>query len=154
MAGARQPIELVKAKGKKHLTKEEIEQRERTEVKAFADNLEPPTYLNRKQKAEFKKLAAELARVGIMTNLDCDLLARFIIASDLYTYFTEKLFDEEVREDIFEMEKVSNMQDKYYKQCLSASKEIGLTISSRCKLVMPGPEKEENPIIRAIADDG
>lgn len=154
MAGARQPIELVKAKGKKHLTKSEIEQREQTEVKAFADNLEPPVYLNRKQKAEFKKLAAELARVGIMTNLDCDLLARFIIASDLYTYFTEKLFDEEVREDIFEMEKVSNMQDKYYKQCLSASKEIGLTISSRCKLVMPGPEKEENPIIRAIADDG
>ena len=34
MAGQRQPIALVQAKGKKHLTKAEIAERERTEVKA------------------------------------------------------------------------------------------------------------------------
>ena len=34
MAGQRQPIALVQAKGKKHLTKAEIAEREQTEVKA------------------------------------------------------------------------------------------------------------------------
>ena len=33
MAGQRQPIELLKAKGKKHLTKAEIAERENNEIK-------------------------------------------------------------------------------------------------------------------------
>ena len=44
MAGQRQPIALVQAKGKKHLTKAEIAERERTEVKAPSDRVTPPSY--------------------------------------------------------------------------------------------------------------
>ena len=32
-----------------------------------------------------------------------------------------------------------NLQDKAFKQCLACAKELGLTITSRCKLVVPPP---------------
>ena len=43
MAGPRQPIELVIAKGKKNLTKAEISERRATEVQPCMDGIEPPT---------------------------------------------------------------------------------------------------------------
>ena len=60
MAGQRQPIELVVAKGRKHLTKSEIEQRRNSEVKAKNDKVKPPQNLTKDEKKEFKKIANEL----------------------------------------------------------------------------------------------
>ena len=153
MAGARQPIELIQAKGKKHLTAKEIEERKQTEVKAPDNNVHAPEYLNVKQVKAFNALADELKNANIMTNLDCDLLAKFVISNNLYEVVTAKLFDPEVQDDIFAFEKLSNMQDKYFKQCLSASKEMGMTISARCKLVTPKIEKEDNPLKKALMGD-
>ena len=59
MAGQRQPIALVQAKGKKHLTKAEIAERERTEVKAPSDRVTPPSYLTATQKKAFRKTAGD-----------------------------------------------------------------------------------------------
>ena len=154
MAGARQPIELIKAKGNKHLTKKEINDREKSEIKAPCDKITPPSFLSKDQKKKFVLIADQLQEIGIMSNLDCDILSKFVVASDMYEYLTERLFDEETRSDIFELEKVVNLQDKYYKQCLSISKELGLTISSRCKLVMPKKEEKENPLIKVLQDAG
>ena len=50
MARPRQPIELVVAKGKKHLTKSEIEQRKNSEVKANSDKIKPPQNLIKNEK--------------------------------------------------------------------------------------------------------
>ena len=143
MAGQRQPLELVQIKGKKHLTKEEIEKRKASEIKANSDSVIAPEYLSKTQKEKFDNIAKELTSINIMSNLDCDLLARFVIASDLYIKFTKQLNNRKTQDSIFELEKVANLQDKYFKQCLSCSKELGLTISSRCKLVIP--KKEEEP---------
>lgn len=49
MAGQRQPIELVLAKGNKHLTKTEIEERRKSEVKPLAGDITPPAYLTKGQ---------------------------------------------------------------------------------------------------------
>lgn len=54
MAGQRQPIELVLAKGSKHLTKKEIEERKSSEVKPITDDIFPPPYLStKKQKGKW-----------------------------------------------------------------------------------------------------
>lgn len=137
MAGQRQPIELIKAKGKKHLTKQEIEEREATEVHANNDNIQAPSYLNKKQKEKFNEIAKELKDIGIMSNLDCDCLARYIISHELYVKAVKKVNNKEVQSDIFELEKYSNLMDKYYKQARSSANDLGLSISSRCKLVVP-----------------
>jgi P27 family predicted phage terminase small subunit len=38
--------------------------------------------------------------------------------------------------------KVLNNQDKLFKQCRSSAMDLGLTISSRCKLVVPKAEED------------
>lgn len=82
MAGQRQPIALVQAKGKKHLTKAEIAERERTEVKAPSDRVTPPSYLTATQKKAFRKTVKELRAIDLISNLDVEALARLVIAQE------------------------------------------------------------------------
>ena len=70
MARPRQPIDLIVAKDKKHLTKAEIEERRATEVTPCADDLTAPSYLTAKQKKHFDKLAAQLVKIKIMGETD------------------------------------------------------------------------------------
>lgn len=144
MAGARQPIELLIAKGKKHLTIAEIEKRKQEEVKACNGAISPPKYLTAKQKKEFNKIADELIKIEIMTNLDCDALARYIIANDNYIKYCKIL--KSIPDDwelISAIDKATSVQDRAFKQCQSAAKELGLTIGSRCKLTIPKTEEKE-----------
>lgn len=145
MSKQREPIKLIQAKGKKHLTKAEIEQREQGELQPKNDSIKPPKYLTKEQKKRFKAIAKDLDALGIMGNTDCDALARYIIAEEMYIKITEKLSLEEISEDIVMFEKYIAFQDKYFKQCRAAANDLGLSISSRCKLVVPKadePEKE------------
>ncbi|MPL91694.1 hypothetical protein SDC9_37770 [bioreactor metagenome] len=141
MAGRnREPVDLILAKGKsKHLNKEEIERRRNSEIKAPADNVEPPRYLNKKQKDKFEDIANQLIVLDIMSNLDCDALARYIIALDLYISISKKLQKIIVNGDITEIDNVSRLQDRYFKQCRMSASDLGLSITSRCKLIIPKP---------------
>lgn len=52
----KQPINLILAKGKKHLTKAEIEERQKTEIKTDYINVTAPEYLTDEQKKSFIEL--------------------------------------------------------------------------------------------------
>lgn len=139
MAGQRQPIELVVAKGKKHLTKSEIEKRKNSEVKAKSDNIKPPQNLTKDEKKEFKKIAKELIEIEIMSNLDSNSLGMYIRAYANYIKVSNKLINLDPLENFDEYNKLSILEDRYTKQCRSHAIDLGLTISSRCKLVVPKP---------------
>lgn len=164
MGRARQPVSLLVYKGNKNLTKKEIEERASQEVKAAADKVKPPTYLPRDLKREFKKIASELVQIGIMTNLDNDSLARFLMAKKMYLEVTDSLMNisptievpytkKNTNGDIIEegLKEVVNEthsellinQDKLFKQCRVAASDLGLTIASRCRLVVPKSEKKK-----------
>lgn len=142
MARPRQPTDLVMLKGKKHLSKKEIEERKNSEVKANADKIEPPSYLPSSLKKEFNRIAQELISIEIISNLDCEALARFIVSEYNYQKVTKKLLktgiDNEKYIDLL------LMQEKLFKMCRQSASDLGLTISSRCKLVVP-KSKEEKP---------
>lgn len=142
MAGPRQPIELVVAKGKKHLTKSEIEERKSTEVKAPADNIKPPSNLDKEQKKEFKKISKQLVELEIMSNLDCQALGFYIIAKGRYDKVKEKLDKLDPLDNCEEYDRLSRFEDRHRKQCREHAIDLGLTISSRCKLVIPKPLEE------------
>lgn len=91
MGRNKQPIELVIANGKKHLTKEEINFRRESEVKPITDNIEAPSYLTAKQKKEFNNIANKLIKLKIMGETDIDALARYIISNDLYLNAVKQL---------------------------------------------------------------
>ena len=142
MARAREPISLVEAKGKKHLTKAEIAERKATEIKANSDKIEAPEYLPAKLKSEFYRIAEELKKIDIMSNLDCECLARFIVSEFNYQKVSKKLLKTAVDNEKYFT--YLTIQDKLFKQCTKAAADLGLTISSRCKLVVPkAPEKEK-----------
>lgn len=156
MGRAKQPIDLLVYKGNKNLTKKEIEERKAGEVKAPSDKVKPPTYLPSDLKREFKKIAKELMSLGIMSNLDVDALARFLYAKKLYLKVTDDLLEikpmiEELDEDgegtgeyVANAEYTNLLlnQDKLFKQCRSAASDLGLTISSRARLVIPKVEEK------------
>ena len=142
MAGQRQPIELVIAKGAKNLTKAEIESRRNSEIAPIADDIVAPSYLTKKQKTEFNRLAEQLKKLKIMGETDVDALSRYIISNDFYINAVKKLRSADVKNDPFLFEKWSNIQDKYFKQCRASANDLGLSISSRCKLVVPQTKAE------------
>lgn len=143
MARPRQPIELIEAKGKKHLTKAEIETRKNSELKVDLKEVKAPDYLPKKLVDEFNDIANKLLQIGIMTELDEDCLARYLLSKQNYLQYTSLLNKATKQNKIIEMEKLMTMQDKAYKQTRAAANDLGLTIASRCKLVMP--ETKEPP---------
>lgn len=139
MARPRQPTDLLVVKGKKHLTKKEIEERKEKEIKAPADKIEPPSYLGELKK-EFNRIAGELVNLNIMSNLDSEALARYIVSEYNYQKVAKKLLKTSI-----DNEKYTDLlvkQEKLFKMCRQSSSDLGLNISSRCKLIIP--KKEEN----------
>ena len=141
MAGQRQPIELVLAKGNKHLTKAEIEARRNSEIGPLSGDMEPPTYLTKKQKAEFNTIAGQLQELKIMGETDVDALARYVVANSLYIDTVKKIRRREVRDNPLLYEKWIGIQDKVFRQARVAAGDLVLTISSRCRLVVPEVNK-------------
>lgn len=142
MAKRREPIDLIVAKGKKNLTKKEIEERKNREVKAPSENIEPPSYLPKELKEEFINISSKLKEIGIISELDVTALARFLISEYQYQNVTAKMLKmKNITEKYFDY---ANLQDKFFKQARASAGDLGLTISSRCKLVLPDNNKNEN----------
>jgi len=161
MPNQKQPIDLIAYKGRKHLTKNEIRERASSEVDAPADNIEIPKFLNAKQKQEYIRLAEELLRVGIMSNLDTGELARYCVALSLYERYTKLMRSapkkkaarlrreaaakgEAIPDDVSDEELALDMeadlaalQNKYFLQCETTARALGLHITSRCRLIIP-----------------
>lgn len=144
MAGQRQPIELLKAKGKKHLTKSEIAEREKSEIKPVCDDLSPPECLNtQKQREMFEKIVSQLKALKIVNITDTDAIARYVISYEMYVKLSKQIQKTKVLEDPYLLDAYYKNQDRAFKQCRQCAVDLGLTISSRCKLVVPRTENEE-----------
>jgi P27 family predicted phage terminase small subunit len=157
MAGPRQPIELIIANGKKNLSKAEIAERRASEVAPCMDEIVAPEYLTEEQTAHFIKLAEQLKKIKIMGETDCDTLARYVVAESLYEQAVEDLrvahMQRPQNADAEELmlwaamiEKMDKRQDRYCKQASTMARDLGLTISSRCKLQVPVKNEPEKPV--------
>ena len=141
----KKPIALVVAEGRSHYSKEQIAQKEAEEVKVDFKDIKPPKDLDKRFRAEFKDLAHKLLTIGIMTELDEEALARYLIAKEGYYEYTVLLNEVMCRptKKWSEIEQTQNLQDKMFRQVRTAASDLGLTIASRCKLVVP--QVEETP---------
>jgi len=162
MAGRKkQPLAVIQGKGRSnHLTKEEIERREKHEqsMKAKTDNIHPPDRLSKKQKDRFYELSSQLLDLGIFDNLDVDTLALYIETYDNYVRtirsanrITNKDMDENFDEYAKRMRTITQLTD----QCRKLASDLGLTITSRLKLVIPQTEeKSESPMAKFLNKRG
>ena len=162
MARPREPINLVIAKGKKNLTKAEIEERQSSEVQPCTDDTAAPSYLTAKQRSEFERISRQLMKIKIFGETDCGTLARYVVAQEHYEQAVKDLRAVQKQRPKGEaasvealvawasmLEMLDKRLERYFKQAQSAARELGLTISSRCKLQVP--VKEEQPKVNKFA---
>lgn len=156
MAGQRQPIDLIVAKGKKHISKADIEARRASEVQPCVDQIEAPAYLTAAQKKRFDTLAGQLQKIKIMGETDTETLARYITAQELYEQAVKDLRavqkqrpkDAELEQVVAwadMLDRLDKRLDRYFKQAHTAATALGLTISSRCKLQVPVAPEDDKP---------
>lgn len=139
MSNIKEPLDLIIKKSRKHLTKEEIAIRKNSEIKVESKKVVIPAFLPAKFHKQFEKLATQLLEIGIFTNLDTDLLARYFISRENYVKFTARLRTELSRKKI-DMNLVKDtqlMQDKAFRQVRDCANDLGLSITSRAKLAVP-----------------
>ncbi|AWC29488.1 phage terminase small subunit P27 family [Bacillus cytotoxicus] len=147
MAGRnKQPLSVIQGKGRSnHITKSEKNRREKQEeaLRGHTDKIEAPSYLTAAQKKEFDTLAAELVRLGIFSNLDVDSLARYIDSKDQYIKLVRLLRKTKPSEDFKNYAQMQRSKNLLFNECRSSASDLGLTITSRLKLVIPEAEKTQ-----------
>ena len=150
MAGQRQPTDLVVMNGRKHLTKAEIEARKNAEVTAPCDKVRPPSYLTPEQKKQFRKIAKELLETQYIEITE--QIRETPLMEDVPVYETRENPDTGEKERVQvgtrqvvngERERLMIIQDRCMKQCRQGASDFGLTVSSRCRLVVPKPQQQK-----------
>lgn len=118
MPGPRQPTDVVKANGKKHLSRAEEAQRRAREIHvAPPDRAEPPKWLAQKFHGEFRELGECLLQAGLYTELDRDVLGQFLTARERWVR-ADKLASAAIRaRDEKLAREWASVQGTYFKQC-------------------------------------
>ncbi len=151
--------EAIQAAGRTHVTKKDIEERESSAPKVIADNIHPPDFLTEpEQVREFYEIAEELMRIGVMGNLDCYTLGMFVCSKSRYSEY-EKTLQEIIQKNpsanqrlkwLPKLKEFEALKDKNFRECLSCANAMGLTITSRCKLIAPKEAPPENKFSKFI----
>lgn len=154
MGRNKQPTKLIIAKGKKHLTKAEIKERESTELNATCDYVVLPDFLTtKKEKERFEEIASVLMELEIMSELDGDVLGRYIKSQEDWVTYGKLVRQTQTKlkraiadDDAFQtkhytelLTKYEGMRSKAFNQAQTCASCLGLTITSRCKIVVPKP---------------
>ena len=144
MAGGRQATNVVVANGRKHFTKAELDVRRDSEYRvAVATKISVPKWLEASLHKEFRVLGKQLLAAGLFTILDEDTLGRYLIARRDYNT-AQRLASEALCSGDFENAKDwSVLQERYFKQCRGCASDLGLTMASRCRLVIPPPMQDQ-----------
>lgn len=135
---------MLEAKGAKHLTKAEKAAREDSEVRAETPKfVRPPKWLPEAFHKEFGEISRQLLDLKIFAKLDRDTLAQYLIARNLYLQATQHVNVALRGGDVKEVAAWTATQSTYFGQCRRCASDLGLTISSRCKLVIPKAPEDD-----------
>ena len=83
-----------------------------------------------------------LLEINIISNLDCDALARYVAAEHEYEKLTKALISFESISNRYK--EYQKMQSEWFKQARASANDLGLTVTSRCKLVVPKTSNNES----------
>ncbi len=141
MAGQRLPAAVVEARGNKHLTKAEAAQRRAGEVvnPEPVKRLAPPKWLPESQRPEFNRVSRELISLmpTMVSRLDGDTIAAYCMARQEWLHATSAANKALAAGNLEEAQGWSLVQDRYFKMARACAADLGATISSRCRLVVP-----------------
>ena len=147
------PVNLIVHNGKKHLTKSEIEHRQKAEaaITPPANKVKPPKWLSRPAKKEFKRLIKEMAETKLITNADINALAAYCDAYVDYIECTRIIGEEGLMVEYTNKAGETNRiphplftrKKQLHEQMIKIASEFGFTPCSRAKIALPKKEKKE-----------
>lgn len=141
---AKLPQNVIEMRDRSHQTKAEKAERHASEPKTEkVKQVRAPVWLPEHLREEFSKLGRELNEVGLLSKLDFDILARYLMSRDAWVAAHLKARDALDMDDAKEAGTWSRVARTYFDQCQQCASSMGLTISSRCRLVVPKPPEDE-----------
>lgn len=153
MAGRRKlPVDLIEAKGKSNPTsRAEREERREAELH-LAEGMhkcEPPAFIaaSKERTERFTELAVMLTRI-MPDNFgapDADCLGRYVVAQSQFEDLTARLdmLMGAKDPDTKDMRRLQLMQSDAFMRATKTASELGLTVTARCKLVVPSSGAED-----------
>lgn len=141
-----QPVALIKAKGKSHFGKRELEEREARELKVPFTDVHPPEYMTEKQQQEFTEIADMLLALNVFTELDIDCLTRYILERELYLAQHNEMRKARKSGDAARIKEIGIEYDKTVRRIRGLAADLGLTPTSRAKLSVPPPPADDDEL--------
>ena len=155
MAGTRQPTDLIVAKGRKHLSRAEEAERRAGEVKVPpAKTAKPPKWLPEELKRAYRAIGRQLIAGGVLTDLDADTLGRYLVSHAQWLKAAEYAQEALAAGATKAADDWGRIQERYFKAARACATDLGLTVTSRCKLVIPqaaADDEGQNPFLQLIA---
>lgn len=146
MARISMPADFAEKYGNKNWTKAELAKKREEEINMSGEEIVPSDFLPTDLHDRFYWFVHEFEEYGILANVDSDSLSRYIMADAQYWEATELLNEMSPDEDGYS--RLSNVQNRYFNQTQSLSKELGLTMVSRTKLKREENEDEERELTK------
>lgn len=141
---AKLPQNVIEMRDRLHQTKAEKAARRASEPQADkVKQVRAPVWLPEHLREDFSKLGHELNEVDLLSKLDFDILARYLMSRDAWIAAHRKARDALDMDDAKEAGTWSRVARTYFDQCQQCASSMGLTISSRCRLVVPKPPEDE-----------
>ena len=132
------PQKVIEMRGKSHQTKAERDQRRASEPQLEEiKRLRAPVYLPAYLRDEFNELGQELIKAGLLSKLDRDVLARYVMSHKAWVSAQLKAMAALDTDDPKEAGAWARIAKSYFDQCHVCASAMGLTITSRCRLVVP-----------------
>ena len=153
MAGRKKvPVAIIEARGKSNPASREERERRRDAELHLAEGMHecpPPAFIagDEDRTERFLDLAAMLTRI-MPDNFgapDADCLGRYVVAQSQFEAFTERIDAAMASKDpdFKDMRRLQLMQSDAFMRATKTASELGLTVTSRCKLVVPGDGKQD-----------
>lgn len=145
MGRRKEPLKLLESKGKSHLSEAEKAERAAGEVKTpEVKQVRAPDWLPEDLRKPFNEISRQLVSLEIFCKLDRDVLARYLLAHQAYMRVLSYVQQAISEGDETGAVKWSSVHDRYFRQCRECANDLGLSITSRCRLTLPeGSRKSE-----------
>ena len=148
------PQNVLEMRGRSHQTKAEKEERRASEPQLEEiKRLRAPDYLPEFLRKDFNEIGQELIKAGLLSKLDRDVLAQYIMSRDAWAAAHLKARAALDMDDPKESTSWARVAKTYFDQCHVCASGMGLTISSRCRLVVPKvQEPEEDAMTKMLRE--
>lgn len=138
MSGKRQPTALVEANGRKHLTKAEADnRRDREIVVPPVDAVAPPRWLPKALHKEYREIGELLNSAGLYAELDRDVLGQYFLCRERWAKADKQAAAAIRKSDEKLAREWTSIQASYFKQARQCAEAMGLSVTSRCRIVVP-----------------